>query len=294
MKEKRNIFIAFILNLFFSVFELVGGILTGSIAILSDALHDVGDTAGIGVSYFFEKKSTHPPDNHYTYGYARYSLLGSLFTILILVIGSIIVLYNAIARIISPIPLNYNGIILFAVVGVIVNFIAALFTKRGQSLNQKAVNLHMLEDALGWLVVLIGSIIMRFTNFSLLDPILSIGIALFILLHAVKHLTQTCKLFLDKTPDGISVAEITKSVCAIDGVIDAHHVHVWSIDGQNHCATLHIVTDQNAHEIKYKVRELLQTFAIVHVTIEVETANEHCDEKTCRTPQSIYKHCHHH
>jgi len=294
MKEKRNILIAFILNLLFSVFELLGGILTGSVAILSDALHDVGDATSIGVSFFMENKSKRPPDNQYTYGYARYSALGSLFTTLILVFGSLIVIYNAVLRIISPVVIDYNGMIVFAVVGVIVNFIAALFTRKGKSLNQKAVNLHMLEDVFGWLIVLIGAIVMRFTDFTLLDPILSIGVAIFICIHAVKHLTQTCKLFLDKTPDGISVTELTKSVCAIDGVIDAHHVHVWSIDGQNHCATLHMVTDQNAHEIKYKVRELLQTFAIVHVTIEVETANEHCDEKTCRTPQSIYKHCHHH
>ena len=170
MKTEKNILVAFILNLAFSVFEMVGGFFTGSVAIVSDAIHDIGDAASIGISYFLEKKSKKQPDEAYTYGYARYSVIGSVITTLILLFGSCVVIYNAIGRILSPTEINYNGMIIFAVVGVGVNLAAALFTRDGHSLNQKAVNLHMLEDVLGWIVVLIGALVMRFTGFTWLDP----------------------------------------------------------------------------------------------------------------------------
>ena len=164
MKTQRNILIAFLLNFGFSIFELFGGIFTGSVAILSDAVHDVGDAASIGASYFLEKKSKKQPDEIYTYGYARYSVVGSVITTLILLVGSVLVVWNAVERILHPVEIDYNGMILFAVVGVVINFCAAFFTREGDSLNQKAVNLHMLEDVLGWLVVLIGAVVMRFTD----------------------------------------------------------------------------------------------------------------------------------
>ena len=180
MKTEKNILFAFILNLAFSIFEFFGGIFTGSIAILSDAVHDIGDATSIGIAFLLEKKSKRHPDEKYTYGYARYSLLGGVITTVILLLGSTMVVYNAVKRIINPVEIHYNGMILFAIVGVLVNFVAAFLTREGDSLNQKAVNLHMLEDVLGWAVVLVGAIVMRFTDFSLLDPILSIGVALFI------------------------------------------------------------------------------------------------------------------
>ncbi|MBQ6713861.1 MAG: cation transporter, partial [Selenomonadales bacterium] len=174
MKTKNNIFIAFLLNLSFSIFEFWGGIITGSVAIMSDAMHDLGDAIAIGISYFLERKSQQQPDEMFTYGYARYSILGSIIVSGILVFGSVIIIYNAIERILYPISIDYNGMILFAIVGIILNFLAAYITRKGDSLNQKAVNLHMLEDMLGWIVVLIGAIIMNVTDIAILDPIMSI------------------------------------------------------------------------------------------------------------------------
>ena len=188
MKTEKNILIAFILNLSFSIFEFVGGIFTGSVAILSDAIHDIGDAVSIGISYFLEKKSKKQPDKTYTYGYARFSVMGSVITTLILLFGSCAVIYNAVIRIFNPVEINYNGMIIFAVIGALVNFLAAYFTKDGDSLNQKAVNLHMLEDVLGWLVVLVGAVVMRFTDISIIDPILSICVAIFIFINAIKNL----------------------------------------------------------------------------------------------------------
>ncbi len=294
MKTQRNIFIAFILNLAFAVFELVGGVLTGSVAIVSDAVHDAGDALSIGISFFLEKKSRKRPDGKYTYGYGRYSVLGGFITTLILMMGSAVMIYNAIGRILVPTEINYNGMIVFAIVGVCVNFIAALFTREGDSLNQKAVNLHMLEDVFGWVVVLIGAIVMRFTDFALLDPILSICVSAFILYHAVRNLVTITVLFLEKTPQNVNVEEIKGHLCEIDGVLDIHHIHIWSVDGVHHSATMHIVTDADPHEIKESVRKELAEHGIVHSTLELESPTEHCHDMHCHIEHTTHSHHHHH
>ena len=295
MKTEKNILIAFILNLAFSIFEFLGGILTGSVAIVSDAVHDLGDAASIGISYFLEKKSKKQPDDHYTYGYARYSVLGSTLTNLILLMGSAVVVYHAVDRIITPTEINYNGMILLAVVGVCVNLGAAFFTRKGNSLNQKAVNLHMLEDVLGWLAVLVGAAIMRFTDLALIDPLMSIGVAVFILINAIRNLKQIVDLFLEKTPKNIQFPEIKEHLMELEGVLDVHHVHVWSMDGQNNYATMHIVTNAASHEIKESVRKELREHGIGHVTLELEAAGEHCHEINCRVEFSAKScHAHHH
>ena len=297
MKTEKNILIAFILNLIFSVFEFIGGIFTGSVAIVSDAIHDIGDAASIGISYFLEKKSKQKPDSKYTYGYVRYSVIGSVITTLILLFGSASVIFNAVHKIFNPTEINYNGMIIFAVVGAVVNFGAAYITREGDSLNQKAVNLHMLEDVLGWIVVLIGAVVMRFTDFAIIDPIMSIGVALFILINATKNLKEVLDLFLEKTPSGIDVEEIKEHICSIDGVLDAHHIHIWSMDGQSNFATMHIVTNSDAHKIKELIREELAEHGIVHATLELEAEGEHCHEKNCDikiNPDSGHHHHHHH
>ena len=254
MKTDTNILMAFILNLAFSVFEFIGGIFTGSVAIVSDAVHDMGDAASIGISYFLEKKSKKQPDEKYTYGYARFSVLGSIITTVILLFGSVLVIFNAVNRIIEPTEINYNGMIIFAIIGTSINFAAAFLTRDGKSLNQKAVNLHMIEDVLGWVVVLLGAIVMRFTDFALIDPIMSIGVAVFILVHAIKNLKEAIDLFLEKTPHGITIQEMREHIAQLEGVLDVHHIHIWSMDGQAHYATMHIVTNADAHQIKEKIR----------------------------------------
>ncbi|MBR3836322.1 MAG: cation transporter [Clostridia bacterium] len=295
MKTEKNILIAFLLNLFFSVFEFIGGILTGSVAIISDAVHDVGDAAAIGISYFLEKKSKHKPDEKYTYGYARFSVIGSAISTIILLVGSVMIIYNAVRRIIEPTEINYNGMIVFAVVGVCVNFFSAFFTREGDSLNQKAVNLHMLEDLLGWIVVLVGAVVMRFTGIAIIDPIMSVGVALFILVNAIKNLTALFEIFLEKTPQGIDVNEITEHLKELDGVLDIHHVHIRNFDGYNNYATMHIVTNEDTHTIKERVREELHEHGICHATLELETEDEHCHEQSCQAvTQSNNHHCHHH
>ncbi len=294
MKTEKNILIAFVLNLSFSLIEFVGGIFTGSVAIISDSVHDMGDALSIGIAYSLEKKSKKQPDEKYTYGYGRFSVLGGLITTVILFVGSVVVIINAVDRIINPTEINYDGMIIFALVGVAINFAAAYFTREGDSINQKAVNLHMLEDVLGWVVVFVGAVVMRFTDWSIIDSIMSIGVAVFILTNAGKNLKEVLDIFLEKTPENISVKELAEHLFKIDGVVDVHHIHLRSIDGHSIYATMHIVAEGNAHEIKHKVRDELSEFGVVHSTLEIESVGEHCHERECRVEQCGHIGHHHH
>ncbi len=294
MKSERKIFIAFILNLGFSIFEFAGGIISGSVAILSDAIHDIGDAMSIGASYFLEKKSKKAPDENYTYGYARYSVIGGVITTLILLFGSLAVIYNAAQRILNPTKINYDAMLIFAVVGAVVNFLAAYFTSGGEGINQRAVNLHMLEDVLGWLVVLVGAVVMRFTDFVIIDPLMSIGVAVFILLNAVKNLKEVLDLFTVKTPKNLSVKEVEHHILEVNGVLGVHHIHLWSLDGNGAYATMHIVAGGEGAEVKAAVKAELKELGITHATLELEGENEVCGEVTCRAPEHFCRATHHH
>lgn len=295
MKSERKILVAFLLNLLFSVIEFVGGALTGSVAIVSDAVHDLGDSISIGLSYILEKVSKKAPDSVYTYGYLRYSVLGSLFTTAILAVGSALVIVKAVERLINPIEIDYSGMIILAIIGASVNIAAAFFTRDGDSLNQKAVSLHMLEDMLGWIVVLIGAVIMKFTDFFYIDSIMSIGVAVFILVNALKNLKTVADIFLEKTPKGINCAEIEEHLREIDGVTDIHHLHIRSIDGFNNVATVHVVSDEDSTEIKKLIKEELREHGVVHTTVETEATNEVCSDRECnRFSEQEQGHHHHH
>ena len=297
MKTKTNIFIAFLLNLLFSIFEFFGGLFTGSIAILSDAVHDFGDAISIGSSLALEKISEKKPNNLYSYGYRRFSVLGGLITTLILIVSSCFVFYNAILRIISPVAINYDGMIIFAIVGFIINLIATYFTNGGNSINQKAVNLHMLEDVLGWLVVLIGAIVIRFTHFYILDPILSVIVALIIIVNSIKNLIQITNIFLMQVPKNINLLKLNSQVKNIEGVIDAYHFHVWSIDGQINCATIHVLMNEYDNKVKQVIKDKFLEHGISHCTIEIETINDpyldkKCNIQHCKSHQCLHHHHH--
>ena len=295
MKTERNILIAFILNFAFSIFEFIGGAITGSVAIISDAVHDIGDAMSIGLSYFLEKKSKKQPDDVYTYGYARYSVIGGVITIFVLIFGSVAVIYNAILRIQNPVEINYDGMIIFAIVGVVVNLLAAYFTREGDSINQKAVNLHMIEDVLGWVLVLLGAIVMKFTDITYIDPAMSIGVAVVILINAIKGLKEVVNLFMERLPAYLRIDEIKEHICALDGVEGVHHIHIWSMDNQNNYATMHVVCSGESKEIKRKIREELKEHGISHITLELEEVGEDCGEENCRIEyRDCEGHTHHH
>lgn len=294
MKSQKRIFIAFILNLLFSVVEFIGGALTGSVAIISDSVHDLGDSISIGLSYILEEKSKKAPDDKYTYGYLRYSVLGSLIMTVILIIGSVFVIINALDRLINPVPIDYNGMLVLAVLGMVINLVASFFTRDGDSLNQKAVSLHMFEDVLGWGIVLVGAIVMKFTDITYIDPLMSIGVAIFILVHTFRNLKEICDIFFEKTPDGIDIAELVHHLKELEGVIDVHHFHIRTLDGFNHIATLHIVTGSDPAIVKKAVKEELSKHGISHSTIEIESPDEECADLTCHPKAHNHNHSHNH
>ncbi|MBR6513712.1 MAG: cation transporter [Clostridia bacterium] len=270
MKTQRNILIAFILNLAFSVFEFTAGALTGSVAITSDAVHDLGDAASIGISYYLEKKSKKQPDEEYTYGYLRYSVIGGFITTLILLTGSAVMTYNALRRLIVPTEIDCPRMLLFSVVGITVNSCAVFFTRNASSVNQRAVKLHMMEDVLGWVAVLAGAVVMSFTGYTFIDPVISIAISVFIFVNSLINLREITDLFLEKTPQGINIPELKEHIGKIEGVRGVHHIHIWSMDGKKHYATMHIICGEGFYEVKDRVRREMREKGIDHVTIEVE------------------------
>ncbi len=294
MKKNMKLWIAFILNFIFSVFEFVGGIFTGSIAISSDALHDLGDAISIGFSLGLEGISRKGPDKKYTYGYYRYSVLGGTMQSVILLCGSAFVAYGAICRFLAPQPVDYRGMILVAIIGFIVNFAAAWFTSGDGSINQKAINLHMLEDVLGWAVVLVGAVVMQFTDWWFIDPALSLALSLFIGINALKNLKRVLDIFLEKTPAGIDPAEIIHHLEEIQGVESIHHLHIWSMDGYRNSATLHAVVTGEFGSVKQEIKEELAEHGIVHTTVELERPGEHCEDTCCKPAEPTEHHHHHH
>ena len=286
-KAEENILIAFLLNLLFSIIEVIGGFLTNSISILTDSIHDFGDALSIGLSYLLEKKSKKKSNKNYTYGYLRYSLLGALITSTILLVGSIIAIYNAIPRLIKPQEINYETMIVIAVFGVLINSYAAYKTAFGEKHNEKAINLHMLEDVLGWIAVLIGSIFIKYFNLTIIDPILSILIAIYILYHVYRNLKEVFDIFMEKSPVYIDVNEVKNEINKQnDEIKNIHHVHIWSLDGINNYMTAHVLLKKDLNEkqiieLKNKLKEQLKKSNINHTTLEIEYNNEKCNSKEC-------------
>ena len=302
-KSSKNIFVAFMLNLLFSVIELIGGIVTNSISIISDSVHDFGDAISIAVSWGLEKKSEKKPDSKYTYGYARYSILGAFITSMVLLIGSVIMIYNAIPRIITPEKVNYDGMLILGILGLVVNGAGALVTSKGDKINEKSVSLHMLEDVLGWISVLIVSVVMKVFDVPVLDPILSLGITIYILWHVVRNLRSIFEIFLEKAPVNSKFEEFKKELMEENNDIkDIHHIHIWSADGVNTYVTMHIVvtddiTNDKVISLKKYVKDEANHHQIPHMTIEIEYESEHCNDEECKVEinnEDMHGHHHHH
>ncbi|MDY4790537.1 MAG: cation diffusion facilitator family transporter [Bacteroidales bacterium] len=276
----KNIRTAFFLNLAFAFVELIGGIITNSVAILSDAVHDFGDSISLAIAWALQKKSNKAKDDKYSYGYKRFSLLSSVILSGILLVGSILILVEAIGRLFNPQEVNAQGMLWLSILGIIVNGLAALSVKRGKTLNERAVFLHIMEDVLGWIGVLVISIVMIFANLPILDPILSISITIWVLYNVYKNLKATFNILLQAFPKNVDVKKLTKEIEAIDNVISIHDLHIWTQDGNSHVMTLHIVAEKNYETIKLKVREMVKAYNIDHVTIELEDKDSTCEEKT--------------
>jgi len=278
----KNIITAFALNLSFAVIELIGGLLTNSVAILSDALHDFGDSLSLGVAYYLQKKSEKKGDKFYSYGYKRFSLLGSIFISVVLLVSSVFIIEESIRRIITPQETNAQGMFILAILGIIVNGAAVLKMHKGKSHNERAVTLHMMEDLLGWFAVLAASFIMIFIDAPIIDPILSIAITVWVLFNVYRNLKETFRIMLQEVPKDIDINKIEKELLKIDGVKSIHDLHIWTLDGEKHIMTVHIVSglpldSETVKRLKYEVRKSIQKLNINHITVEIEGENESGD-----------------
>lgn len=266
MKTKSGILPAFILNAAFALLEAMGGWFSGSISILSDAVHDVGDACVIGLALVFEAKSARAADAHYPFGYGGYSVLGGAVTALMLLLGSAAVIITAVGRLLHPVPVHSDAMLVLAVVGLSVNAVATFATRKGTSVNQRAVNLHMFEDLLGWAAVLLGAALIRLTGLTFIDPLLSVAVSLFVLIHAAKQLRTPIALLLHKTPARIDAMRIEQQLCSLDGVSKVADLRIWSTDAQTLYATVRITGDGKAAGL---VKVCLRQHGIDDITVEI-------------------------
>ena len=280
--SEKNIGIAFLLNLVFTIVEFIGGWWTNSLAIMSDAVHDLGDSLSLGLAWYFERIAKRPVDAHFTYGYKRFSVVGAIINSIVLIIGAFFILQTAIPRLFDPQSANSIGMIGLAFLGILFNGLAYWKTHKGHSHNESVISLHLLEDTLGWAAVLIGAVVMYFTNWYLIDPILSIAISLFILYNVIKNIRQTLNIILQGSPDHISHNTVLEKIKSIDDVLDVHDLHIWTMDGRLHVLTAHVVVSKSHSlkditDIKKQIHQSMLSCDIHHCTIEFESEGEVCE-----------------
>ena len=273
MSSKTSIWLAFFLNLSYAIVEFIAGGIFGSSAVLADSVHDLGDAIAIGISALLETISNREEDRQYTLGYKRFSLLGAMLTAVILMIGSVLVILENITKIAHPQPVNEKGILWLGIIAVAINVLASLVVRKGKTKNESILSLHFLEDTLGWLVVILMAIILRFTDWYILDPLLSLVISIFILSKAIPRFWSTLKIFLDAVPEGVETAEIEKELAALANVKSVNQLNLWTMDGLEKNAIVHVCLEEIEHieYCKESIRNLLKDYGFQNVTIEVDS-----------------------
>ena len=272
MKAKYTVWIAFFLNLSYAIVEFIAGGIFGSSAVLADSVHDLGDAIAIGISAFLETISNREEDRQYTLGYKRFSLLGALVTAVILIIGSILVILENIAKIFHPQSVNDEGIFWLGIIAITINVLASLVIRKGQTKNESILSLHFLEDTLGWVAVILMAIVLRFTDWYILDPLLSIAISFFILSKALPRFWSTLKIFLDAVPEGVDIQKIKTDLAELDHVASINQLNLWTMDGLEKNAIVHVCLKEieQMETCKEFIRNLLKDCGFQNITIEVD------------------------
>ncbi len=292
--SSNNLGLAFFLNLGFTVIEIVGGFMVNSVAILSDAVHDLGDSLSLGMAWFLQKKSEQQADDSFSFGYDRFSLLGALINSVILIGGGVFVIFQAVKRLENPEPVDANGMLLLALLGIVVNGYAAYKVSGGDSINEKVVSWHLMEDVLGWTAILIVSITLQFVDLPILDPILSLAISVYILWGVSKRLKETLYLFLQGVPRDIDLESLENEILQVTHVQSMHHVHLWSLDGQKHVFTAHVALQGIRHydevvEAQKQIHRIVNTYPFYHHTVQTEL-----DDFSCKMLLEAEAHHEHH
>jgi len=291
----KGLSLAFWLNLSFSVIEVTGGILTNSTAIIADAFHDFMDAVAIGIAVWLEKFSGKKRTAKFSYGYKRFSLLAALGMSAFLITGAVLMSVSAIRSFSTPKEVNSLGMLALAFFGVAINGFAYLRIKNGNSSshghahmhnqNSKAIMLHLLEDALGWIAVLIGAAVIYFTGWNWIDGALALGIAGFIGYNATRNLIDTLKVLLQSVPEHINIDQLQEAIGNIEGIEDVHDLHIWSMDGVYHIGSMHVIihpSENNREDHIYAaIVQLLEQHNIQHPTIQFETAQRNCKFTEC-------------
>lgn len=272
MKVKYTVWVAFFLNLSYAIVEFIAGGIFGSSAVLADSVHDLGDAIAIGISAFLESISNREEDRHYTLGYKRFSLLGALVTAVILITGSILVILENIAKIFHPQSVNDEGIFWLGIIAITINVLASLVIRKGQTKNESILSLHFLEDTLGWVAVILMAIVLRFTDWYILDPLLSIAISFFILSKALPRFWSTLKIFLDAVPEGVDIQKIKTDLAELDHVASINQLNLWTMDGLEKNAIVHVCLKEMEHmeTCKESIRIFLKDCGFQNITIEVD------------------------
>ena len=272
MKAKYTVWVAFFLNLSYAIVEFIAGGIFGSSAVLADSVHDLGDAIAIGISAFLETISNREEDSHYTLGYKRFSLLGAMVTAVILMTGSVLVILENIAKIFHPQPVNDEGILWLGIIAITINVLASLVIRKGQTKNESILSLHFLEDTLGWVTVILMGIVLRFTDWYILDPLLSLVISFFILSKALPRFWRTLKIFLDAVPEGVDIQKIKTDLAELDHVASINQLNLWTMDGLEKNAIVHVCLKEMEHmeTCKESIRIFLKDCGFQNITIEVD------------------------
>lgn len=272
MKAKYTVWVAFFLNLSYAIVEFIAGGIFGSSAVLADSVHDLGDAIAIGISALLETISNREEDRQYTLGYKRFSLLGAMLTAVILMTGSVLVILENIAKIFHPQPVNDEGILWLGIIAITINVLASLVIRKGQTKNESILSLHFLEDTLGWVTVILMAIVLRFTDWYILDPLLSLVISFFILSKALPRFWRTLKIFLDAVPEGVDIQKIKTDLAELDHVASINQLNLWTMDGLEKNAIVHVCLKEMEHmeTCKESIRIFLKDCGFQNITIEVD------------------------
>lgn len=269
--KPSNIGIAFLLNFSFSIIEIIGGILTNSTAILSDAVHDLGDSLALALSFFTERLSKKDATEKYPYGFKRLSLIGAIINILVLSVGTGYVISEAVISFQNPQEVDSIGMLWLAILGIAINGLAVLKMKDSKKILDKTVVMHLLEDLMGWVAVLVVSIVIYFTNWYILDPILSMFIALVIIRNIWINSKLVFSILMQSVPDESLYQELKEHMESIEGVKLVDNFKLWSLDGEEHVASITLLTQENAdaQKIRLNAKNIFTNHSIKQTTVEV-------------------------
>ena len=298
MKTKHAVWLAFFLNLGYAIVEFIAGGIFGSSAVLADSVHDLGDAIAIGISAFLESISNREEDSHYTLGYKRFSLLGAMVTAVILMTGSVLVILENITKLVHPQPVNDEGILWLGIIAVSINVLASLVIRKGQTKNESILSLHFLEDTLGWVAVILMAIVLRFTDWYILDPLLSLAISIFILSKAIPRFWSTLRIFLDAVPEGVAIKQVKNDLEQLDNVASINQLNLWTMDGLEKNAIVHVCLEwiEDMEASKTAIRHYLKDIGFHNITIEVDSDQDShaCHKRDIHAIESPSGHDHHH